>query len=118
MQQHLSGFTSSTPWVFLLLGEGQSIDMDADPRVVLDLALPQIGGRGGGGEPFALERAIVYHEKVLAKVAVEFERYNMSEKLNLSPEHLRRRGDAVVNLVMDRLRRVAAGDDHFCSARL
>ncbi|KAI0768472.1 hypothetical protein BD413DRAFT_633174 [Trametes elegans] len=28
--------------------------MESDPSVVLDLTLPQIGGRGGGAEPFAL----------------------------------------------------------------
>ncbi|KAI9057161.1 hypothetical protein FKP32DRAFT_1598640 [Trametes sanguinea] len=116
MQQHLSGFTDSTRWVFLVIGKAQSVNMDADSRVVLDLTLPQIGGRGGGGELFALERTIVYHHKVLAKVADEFEGYKLSGKLNPSPEHLhrRQRGDALVELVMARLARIAAGEDHFC----
>ncbi|OSD06032.1 hypothetical protein PYCCODRAFT_1431850 [Trametes coccinea BRFM310] len=116
MQQHLSGFTDSTSWVFLVIGKAQSINMDADSRVVLDLTLPQIGGRGGGGELFALERTIVYHHQVLARVADEFEGYKLSGKLNPSPEHShrRQRADALVELVMARLARVAAGDDHFC----
>ncbi|KAI0374359.1 hypothetical protein BV20DRAFT_1118381 [Pilatotrama ljubarskyi] len=88
--------------------------MESDPRMVLDLALPQIGGRGGGAEPFALERAIVYHEKVLAKVADEFERYTLTGKLRISEENLRRRGDAVVKVVLDRLAKIAAGQEHFC----
>ncbi|EIW64859.1 uncharacterized protein TRAVEDRAFT_140093 [Trametes versicolor FP-101664 SS1] len=101
MAQHLSGFSDSMPWVFLLLGEAMSTDMEADARVVLDLVLPQIGGRGGGSEPFALERAIVYHEKVLAKVADEFERYDLSGKIRIAEEDIRRRGDALVALRHD-----------------
>ena len=43
--QHLIGFADSTPWVYLLLGELPSTNTYADPRVALDLALPQLGGR-------------------------------------------------------------------------
>lgn len=114
MSQHLSGFSDSMPWVFLLLGEATSTDMEADARVVLDLVLPQIGGRGGGSEPFALERAIVYHERVLTKVADEFERYDLSGKIRIAEEDIRRRGDALVALVLERIERIAAGQDHFC----
>ncbi|KAI0361829.1 hypothetical protein OH77DRAFT_467050 [Trametes cingulata] len=114
MEQHLSGFTDSLPWPFLLIGEAVSTHMESDPRVVLDLALPQMGGRGGGAEPFALERAIVYHEKVLAKVADEFERYTLSGKLRIAQESLRRRGDTLVEAVLGRLAKIAAGQDHFC----
>ncbi|KAH9855437.1 hypothetical protein C2E23DRAFT_724382 [Lenzites betulinus] len=96
MTQHLSGFADSMPWVFLLLGAAQSEDMEADRRVVLDLVLPQIGGRGGGAEPFALERAIVYHDKVLAKVADEHERYDLSGKIRIAEEDIRRHGDALL----------------------
>ena len=114
MALHLSGFADSTPWVFLLLGEAQSTDMDADPRVVLDLALPQLGGRGAGGEPFALERAIVYHEKVLAKVALEFDKYRLSGKLRIAQDDLRARGEEIVQMVLGRIAKIAAGEDRFC----
>ncbi|KAI0651664.1 hypothetical protein C8Q79DRAFT_922352 [Trametes meyenii] len=114
MAQRLSGFTESMSWVFLLIGEAQSTDMEADPRVVLDLALPQIGGRGGGAEPFALERAIVYHEKVLSKVADEFDRYVLSGKLRITEDEVRRHADGLVQAVMDRVANVAAGQDRFC----
>ncbi|KAI0639216.1 hypothetical protein C8Q77DRAFT_1080158 [Trametes polyzona] len=95
-------------------GSAKSTDMESDPRVVLDLVLPQIGGRGGGAEPFALERAIVYHERVLAKVADESERYQLSGKIRIVEDRIRRHGDAVVKLVMGRIAKLAAGEDHFC----
>ncbi|KAI0670089.1 hypothetical protein C8Q78DRAFT_976821 [Trametes maxima] len=102
MAQRLSGFAESMSWVFLLIGEAQSTDMEADPRVVLDLALPQIGGRGGGAEPFALERAIVYHEKVLSKVADEFDRYVLSGKLRITEDEVRGHADGLVQARHDK----------------
>ncbi|KAI0735370.1 hypothetical protein C8Q76DRAFT_712030 [Earliella scabrosa] len=114
MSQHMSGFGGSMPWVFLLIGVPQSEDMESDPRVVFDLVTSQIGGRGGGGEVFSLERAFDYHRKVLPKVAHELEKYVLSGKLRLSEDTLRAHGDALVELVMGRLRKIASGQDTFC----
>ncbi|KAI0757192.1 hypothetical protein C8Q80DRAFT_1132395 [Daedaleopsis nitida] len=115
MSQHLSGFGGeSTPWVFLLLGEPKSEDMEVDPRVVLDLVVSQIGGRGGGGEVFALERAFDYHRKVLPKVANELEKYVLSHKIILAEDGMRIRAEQLVAAVMDRVRRIASGEDDFC----
>lgn len=114
MSQHLSGFGGSMPWVFLLLGEAESEDMVVDPRVVFDLATSQIGGRGGGGELFSLERAFDYHEKVLPKYATQLEKYVLSGKIRLSRDRLRARGDTLVELVMKRVTKIASGGDGFC----
>ena len=117
LTQHRSGFGGAPdpmPWVFLLLGEARSEDMAEDPRAVLDLATAQLGGRGGGGEVFALERAFDYHGKVLPKVAQEGERYVLSGKLRITPEAIRARGDALVDAVMERVCRLAGGQDDFC----
>ncbi len=114
LSQHMTGFDGSIPWVFLLIGEPKSEDLEADPRVVLDLVTSQLGGRGGGGEVFSLERAFDYHQKVLPKVADELEKYDLSGKIRLSDDALRARGDALVDVVMGRLRKIASGEDNFC----
>ncbi|GBE78171.1 hypothetical protein SCP_0110540 [Sparassis crispa] len=114
MTQHLSGFDSGLSWIYLLLGKAVAADLEVDTRVVLDLVLPQIGGRGGGGELFALERGIDYHQKVLPKYASEFEGLKMSEKLMLSPPDIQRRGDALTNMVLAQLGKVIGGQDGFC----
>ena len=114
LSQHMVGFDGSMPWVFLLIGEPKSEDLETDPRVVLDLVTSQLGGRGGGGEVFSLERAFDYHEKVLPKVADELEKYVLSGKIRLSEDALRARGDALVAEVMARLHKVASGQDNFC----
>ncbi|KAJ8472436.1 hypothetical protein ONZ51_g8513 [Trametes cubensis] len=63
MAQHLIGFADSTP----------------PARRARSCAGPELGGRGSGGEPFALrvERAIVYHKEVLAKVAGEYGKFEL-----------------------------------------
>ncbi|OCH96618.1 hypothetical protein OBBRIDRAFT_787186 [Obba rivulosa] len=113
--QHLSGFDGSMPWVYLLIGKPTSMDLEKDTRVVLDLVLPQIGGRGGGGELFALERGLHYHDDVLSKYADEFQGFKLSEKLRLSPPHIRRHGEAVKAMVLERLAKVVAGEEQFCA---
>ncbi|KAI0724364.1 hypothetical protein C8T65DRAFT_723697 [Cerioporus squamosus] len=113
LSQHMTGFDGSMPWVFLLIGEPKSEDIEADPRVVLDLVTSQLGGRGGGGEVFSLERAFDYHNKVLPKVADELEKYILSGKIRLSEDALRARGDALVDVVMGRLLKIAGGQDSF-----
>ncbi|RPD81808.1 hypothetical protein L226DRAFT_607055 [Lentinus tigrinus ALCF2SS1-7] len=113
LSQHFTGFDGIMPWVFLLIGEPKSEDLETDPRVVLDLVTSQLGGRGGGGEVFSLERAFDYHEKVLPNVANELEKYVLSGKIRLSEDALRARGDALVEVVMGRLGKIASGQDNF-----
>ena len=67
-----------------------------------------------GGEPFALERAIVYHKEVLAKVAEEYEKFELSGKLEIAQDDLRARGEELVRIVMGRLAKIAVGEDRFC----
>ena len=115
MTQHLSGFGRlGMPWVFLLIGEPESEDLETDPRVVLDLVTAQIGGRGLGGEVYSLERAFDYHRKVLPKFAHELESYKLSRKLQLTPNDIRSRGDELVEAVLRRLQKIASGQDNFC----
>ncbi|KZT74803.1 hypothetical protein DAEQUDRAFT_734369 [Daedalea quercina L-15889] len=71
MERRLSGFLEPMPWLYLFVGQPTSADPERDTRVALDLALPQIGGRGGAHELFALERGLDYHEKVLPRYAQE-----------------------------------------------
>nr|VWP00597.1 Septin-type G domain-containing protein [Ganoderma boninense] len=113
--EHLSGFDGpGMPWVYLFIGEPRSVE--DDPRVALDLVTSQIGGRGAGGEIFSLERGVDYHSKVLSKVARELEPYKLSGKLQLSsgPDALRTHADTLVELVLERLAKVANGADNFC----
>ena len=115
--EHLSGFDRpGMPWVYLLVGEPKSVNLAEDPRVVLDLVTSQIGGRGAGGEIFSLERGADYHSKVLPKVAHEMESYKLSGKLQLlsSPDLLRAHANALVELVIERLAKIANGEDRFC----
>ncbi|EMD41687.1 hypothetical protein CERSUDRAFT_90259 [Gelatoporia subvermispora B] len=113
MEQHLSGFGGSMPWVYLLIGEATAADLEQDTRVVFDLALPQIGGRGRGGEVFALERGKYYHDEVLKKYAEEFEDYKLSAKLQMSPSVIRGQGETLKKMVLERLARVVAGEESF-----
>jgi len=114
MNRHLSGFGDPLPWIYLIVGKPLSEDLDKDTRVVFDIALPQIGGRGNGGELFALEQGIIYHEKVLPKCAWEFGELKMSGKLRMSPPDIRRHGDALTSMVLARLAKTVDGTDNFC----
>ncbi|KZT06786.1 uncharacterized protein LAESUDRAFT_137183 [Laetiporus sulphureus 93-53] len=116
MEQHLSGFDGPIPWVYLAIGVPQSTYLTRDTRVFLDLALPQIGGRGSGHEPFALERGFDYHNRVLHKFADEYGEVVLSSKLRLSlaPPAYRTRGDMLIDMVVERLAKIAAGQDNFC----
>lgn len=72
-------------------------------------------GRGGGGEPFALERAGDYYENVLPKVSLHsYRNLKFSSKLGLSTEDAVARGDALALTVVERLVRIANGKDRFC----
>ncbi|KAI0757190.1 hypothetical protein C8Q80DRAFT_1116415 [Daedaleopsis nitida] len=62
--QYASGFGDGIPWPPLLLGPSTASD---EERAILDLAITQIGGRGSGGELFAVERVQDYKEKLLPK---------------------------------------------------
>ncbi|KAI1797702.1 hypothetical protein LXA43DRAFT_1088781 [Ganoderma leucocontextum] len=117
-REHLSGFDRpGMPWVYLLIGEPKAETLADDPRVVLDLVTAQIGGRGEGGEVYSLERGVDYHSKVLPKVAHKLQPYKLSGKLQLSegPDSLRAHADALVELVLERLGKLASGQDNFCS---
>lgn len=105
MRQQLSGFDGGIPWPWLLLGTATSRDPDADARVALDL----------GGEPFALERSGHHYDRVLPRGARDLGAdMRLSELQCLSPVDIRAHGEAVKVLVLERLARIAAGDDHFC----
>ena len=116
LTRHLSGFDGALPWIFLYIGNAPAggIDHKVDPRVVLDLVTTQIGGRGGAGELFSLERAFNYHQKVLPRVANEGELYKLSWRLQLSPVDVHARAEALVDAVMGRVFKLANGDDDFC----
>jgi MYND finger len=81
---------------------------------VFDLVTTQIGGRGGGEELFSLERGVDYYSKVLLEVADDLEPWVLSEKMRIKEDDIRARGDALVEMVMDRLRKIANGRDNFC----
>ncbi|KAH9975986.1 hypothetical protein BGW80DRAFT_74636 [Lactifluus volemus] len=114
MTRHLSGFSGVMPWVFLVIGEPKATDVELDTRVVFDLVTAQIGGRGGGEELFSLERAFDYHSKVLPEVADDLEPWVLSGKMRIKEHDIRAQGDALVEMVMDRLRKIANGQDDFC----
>ncbi|KAH9947979.1 hypothetical protein B0H21DRAFT_300308 [Amylocystis lapponica] len=114
MSQHMSGFDDTVPWVYLMIGKPVSPDLEVDTRVVLDLALPQIGGRGGGGELFALEKGFDYHNRVLSQYAYETDDFKYSEKLRLSPPGLQQRGNDIAAIVLERLEKIARGKENFC----
>lgn len=114
-EQHLSGFNGPLPWVWLFIGKPSSTDPDIDTRAALDLAVAQIGGRGRGGELFALERGVHYYDAVLNKYAVDLGGdMKLSAKIVLSPPGIRAHGDAVKAMVLQRLAKIASGNDQFC----
>ena len=115
MQQQLSGFDGGINWPWLLLGAGTSPDLDTDTRVALDLGVAQLGARGLGGEPFALERSGDHYDRVLIPRARDLgAEMRMSTLQCLSPADICAYGEAVKALVLERLAKVVAGDDHFC----
>ncbi|KAL5501702.1 hypothetical protein ACEPAH_8962 [Sanghuangporus vaninii] len=65
------------PWVCLVFPPEEKElsqkkpNRDDDKCVVLDINLPVLGARGPGGEPFALERRNVYHNKLLPRAGTE-----------------------------------------------
>lgn len=110
----LSGFDGSFQWVWLFIGPPTSSSIREDARVALDLSISQIGGRGCGFEFFALEKTAHHYENVLLKFAVDLgEDMKLSAKQMLTPVNVQH-GDAVKRLVLERLAKVVAGDDHFC----
>ncbi|KDQ63672.1 hypothetical protein JAAARDRAFT_53864 [Jaapia argillacea MUCL 33604] len=115
MAQHLSGFDDNIPWVFLVFGKpGTTGDAATDPRVAVDLSIPQLGGRGGGGELFALERLGNYHGKVLSACADEVsERYDLSLEIRLTSDKLKD-ASALLKVVLDTLEKVTKDEAGFC----
>jgi hypothetical protein len=93
-------------------GHPASQDIEADTRIVLDLAIGQLGGRGDGDELFALERRSQYHHAVLARVAHELEgEFKMSR---LTGE-LKGRSNEMARHVLRRLRGIVVdGVDDLC----
>ncbi|PCH33472.1 hypothetical protein WOLCODRAFT_160091 [Wolfiporia cocos MD-104 SS10] len=114
LEQHLSGMGNIVPWIYLMIGKPISEDLDTDTRVVFDLAITQIGGRGAGGELFALERGFDYHNKLLCRYAEEQGDLQVSGKLMMSPVALRKQGDTLTDMVMERLQKLASGNVDFC----
>ncbi|GJE92449.1 zinc finger MYND domain-containing protein [Phanerochaete sordida] len=114
-EQNLSGFDGPLPWIWLFLGAPESEKPDIDTRAVLDLGLAQLGGHGSGGEHFALERGVHYLDVVLNRFAVDLGGdLKLSHKITLSPPVVRAHGDAVKAMVLQRLAKVAGGNDQFC----
>jgi hypothetical protein len=113
---HMTGFQPSTAWVYLLLGPATSTDLEEDQRVILDLAIAEFGGRGGGGELFAMEKGSYYHWNVLPSVAHELEgEMKLSQLMVFSDPALRAKGDEIVQRVLQRLKAVVVdGADNFC----
>ncbi|KAI0686388.1 hypothetical protein C8T65DRAFT_591182 [Cerioporus squamosus] len=106
-----SNFGDDIPWVVLLLGDPRG------ERVVVDLALSQIGGRGLGSELFALTKLRDYTEKLLPKYATRdpeadretfmFNPWSMTETQDI-------RAQVLVAHILARLAKVAQGEDNFC----
>lgn len=110
---HFTGFDASVPWVWLFLGAPTSPDPEKDTRVVLDLAVAQLGARGLGGELFALERGMHYYDSILDRHAEQLTEIVLSQKLMLSPPDVRAHGEAVKARVLRRLAEVVR-DAYFC----
>ena len=114
MAHHFSGFLQPMPWIYLCLGEDTCTDPEHSTRVALDLAIQQIGGRGGAHELFALERISEYHERILPRFAQEYGELILSDTVALSPLDIRKQGDDIVRSVLERLTKIANGDHNFC----
>ncbi|KAI0361828.1 hypothetical protein OH77DRAFT_467051 [Trametes cingulata] len=108
----LSGFHGPISWPYLVLGN----DPNMNRRVVLDLALPGIGGRGLGGELFALERHDDYQCRVLPKYAVVHDRRPLSLGLSVAHAHQETvaRARAVTRAVLAALVAILEGEMDFC----
>ncbi|OJT12601.1 hypothetical protein TRAPUB_10842 [Trametes pubescens] len=107
-----SGFDGPIPWPYLVLGNAG----DLDRCVALDLALPQIGGRGLGGELFALERHDDYMTRVLPLYA---EVHHVGHPtLGIVPrsatDEMRTRAEALTEAVVRRLVGPGQGETDFC----
>lgn len=114
MARYFSGFMQPMPWIYLSLDQNQATDPERSTRVAFDLAVQQIGGRGGAHELFALERIIDYHERVLPRYAQEYGELILFQTVMLSPPDIRKQGDDLVRTVLERLKTIASGDDNFC----
>ncbi len=110
-QMYFSGFGDDIPWVVLLLGDPRG------DRVVVDLALSQIGGRGLGNELFALVKQRDYTEKLLPKYAVrdpdeDRETYMFNPwSMTAAQEN---RVQLLVGHILTRLAKVSRGENNFC----
>lgn len=113
---HLTGFQDSTPWVYLFLGPATSTDIYEDKRVILDFGTGAFGGRGGGGELFALEKGAHFHDAILPSVADELDgEMKLSQLLVFSDPTMKKRGDEMAAQVLRRLKDIAiGGEDDFC----
>ncbi|KAL1952152.1 hypothetical protein VTO73DRAFT_1301 [Trametes versicolor] len=107
-----SGFDGPIPWPYLVLGNVA----DLDRCVVLDLALPQIGGRGLGGELFALER----HGDYLARVLPQYAEVHHVGHLTLrivprsATVEMRARAEALAEAVVLRLNGLGRDETNYC----
>ena len=112
-KEHFSGFGEKIRWAALLLGD----PLKAEERVVLDLAITQIGGRGLGGELFALERRQEYLDKLLPAYATRDAQHDketyMFNPLSYSETRMKRQGP-LTDHVADRLDKLAQGEVEFC----
>lgn len=110
-QVHSSGLDGPVPWPYLVLGS----DADIDRRVVLDLAIPHIGGRGLGGEIFALERHDDYMTRVLPLYAQVYSVKDLT--MGMVPfsadEYTKTRAKFLTVAIMDRITASVRTED-FC----
>ncbi|KAI0361827.1 hypothetical protein OH77DRAFT_1508637 [Trametes cingulata] len=110
----LSGFDGPVKWPYLILGP---IESSLDDRVVLDLGLSQIGGRGLGRELFALERYGDYMQRVLPKYAVVHEVLPLTVEIVpfSASDETRARATALSQAVLLRVLHIAEGKEtDFC----
>ncbi|KAI0757189.1 hypothetical protein C8Q80DRAFT_1116414 [Daedaleopsis nitida] len=112
--QYLVGFGNRLSWPVLLLGGSSG---SSEHSVVLDLAIAQVGGRGLGGELFALESVEEYKVKLLPKYAVSAEecvgKMYVFNPSGMTMEQRERQG-VLVPEIMRRLAKIANGQDDFC----
>lgn len=113
--QHIIGGDGGfMPWVYILLGESPSANLEKDTRIVLDLACTMLGGRGPAGELFALQRKKEYLNKTLAQMADDIG----DEMLSVRTFHRKDdRGElnSLAAAVVERVRQVVVEGVHFCA---
>lgn len=102
-------------WVYLLMGEATSKDIEKDSRVVLDLASTLLGARGPCGELFSMERLETYHGKTLDSMAYDQgQEERFSGRIVLREKSKEVDEERLAEAVKERIRKVIVKEDTLC----